>query len=292
MKLLTFFLILLFFGNAFAQTKVASLHPLLTDIAKQVGGEHVEVIDLLKGASDIHSFSPSAGTLKKANGAVMYLAAGKGMESYLPKLKQIVGGSVEVIEVGKSINSIVIDEDSAHFACCPHHSHGAIDPHWWHSVPNIKKAAKVIAAEFSKMDAANKSVYKENYSNYKKQLDNLDSWVRKEISKIPRSDRYLATSHAAFAYFCKEYGFKSIPVQGVNAESEVTATYLAEASKVLKEKNVKVVFTEAGNNPKELKTIATSSGAKVVGSLYTDSNDSVIGMFQHNVTLIVKNLAQ
>ena len=43
-----------------AEVKVATLHPLLTDLVKQVGGDRVKVIDLLGPAGDPHKFEPNA----------------------------------------------------------------------------------------------------------------------------------------------------------------------------------------------------------------------------------------
>lgn len=140
------------------------------------------------------------------------------------------------------------------------------------------------------MDPANADSYKQNFSAYSKKLDSLDNWVKKELSKIPSKQRYIVTSHAAFMYFCEEYRFKAVPVQGINAEHDVSAKHLAETNKVISQKGIKAIFSEKGNNPKELKMIATATGAKLGGSLYADSAKSVEEMFKHNVTTIVKGL--
>jgi zinc/manganese transport system substrate-binding protein len=282
---------LLFFlsAGAFAQMKVASLHPLLSDIAKNVGGDKVMVINLLDGA-ELHSFSPSASTLKKSQGAKIFLAAGKGLETYLPKLKELVGEEAHFLEVGKDILSIVVSKESAVFQCCPGQAHGSLDPHWWHSLPNIRKAAQIVGAEFSKLDPDNAAYYKKNVTTYRYKMDQLDSWVKSEVSKIPKEKRYLATAHAAFAYFCQEYEFKAIPVQGLNEEQDVSAKYLATVNEQITKNQVGAIFSEMTNNPKELKAITEATGARLGGKLYADSCESVELMFKHNVSTIVEGL--
>lgn len=270
--------------------RVASLHPLMGDLAEQIGGENVEVIHLIDAQGNVHNFSPSVTALKKASGARLYLASGKGLESYLTDLRSLLGEGSSVVEVGKKIKSILITKENKHFACCPHDSHGALDPHWWHSLPNIRKAVSIISQEMSKVDPEHKDYYKQNANNLRKKFELLDDWVRKQISVIPKNDRYLVTSHAAFAYFCQEYGFKSIPVQGVNAEQKVSASYLLEANKTIKKNNVKTIFPEKKSNPKELKLIAEVCNAKLGRSLYADSAKSVAELFKHNVTVIVEGL--
>ena len=96
MKLAAILLLLLAPLVAAAELKVAVLHPLLADLAREVGGEHVEVVDLIGPDGDPHKFEPSAKELQRAKGAELYLASGKGLESYLGKLKgklrEVLGG--------------------------------------------------------------------------------------------------------------------------------------------------------------------------------------------------------
>lgn len=113
MKILVTIYLFLFSIIASAQVKVATLHPVLTDIAKNVGGKNVVVVDLI-GNKSVHGFNPTPSVLKKATGAKLYLAAGKGLEPYLGKLEQSLSGKAVVYEVGKKISSIQIDNEHAH----------------------------------------------------------------------------------------------------------------------------------------------------------------------------------
>ena len=56
-------LVLMLFGLGAAQAaelKIASLHPLLSEMARNIGGEAVEVVDLFPANGDLHSFAPAA----------------------------------------------------------------------------------------------------------------------------------------------------------------------------------------------------------------------------------------
>jgi zinc/manganese transport system substrate-binding protein len=290
MKLLTLFTLLATAFVCQAKMKVAALNPLLADLARQVGGDKVTVVDLMGTNADPHTFSPSASKLASVSDAKIYLASGKNLEPYLSKLKSIVAGKATVLEVGRNIPSLRISGDSAVYACCPRHSAGTLDPHWWHSVENWRRAAVTVSKEFSKVDPANAATYKARANSYRKQLSDLKSWSKKQIATIPRSQRNLATAHAAFGYFCKEYGFKSIPIQGLNKEQSATPKYVAEAVDVIKKNRVKAIFPEKGANTKTLKSISNATGAKIAAPLYADSATSIVGMFQHNINTIVNNL--
>ncbi|MFC5051345.1 metal ABC transporter solute-binding protein, Zn/Mn family [Rubritalea spongiae] len=290
MKLFTLFALLASTLVCQAKMKVATLNPLLADLARQVGGAHVEVIDLMGVNGDPHTFQPSPSRLAKAKGAKIYLASGKDLEPSLNKLKSILAGKATVVEVGRNIPSITISGDSSVYVCCPRHSVGALDPHWWQSVENWRRAASIVEKEFSKVDPANAASYKAHSNNYRKELSGLKSWGKKQIASIPRSQRNLATAHAAFGYFCKEFGFKSIPIQGLNKEQSASPQYVQEAIAIIRDNKVKAIFPENGANTKSLQTISKATGAKIADHLYADSANSIIGMFQHNITTIVNNL--
>ncbi len=275
---------------------VASLHPVLTDIAKQVGGENLSVIPLLKPGDDPHDFAPSASDIRKMREARLILASGKGLEPYLEKLKDSLTSSQTIFDVGRDLPSITISHDSELFVCCPHHSEGSIDPHWWHSVKNVQRAVKILAKELAKVDPSNAAHYETSAKAYNKRLKALDKWAKKEITRVPRKDRKLATAHAAYTYFCKDYGFKSMPVQGLTKEKEAPSQYLAETIAHLKEYRVRAVFPEALANPKVLQEMVRGTGARIGGRLFGDftGNSEVTtyeAMFRHNVKTIVEGLA-
>ena len=102
----------------------------------------------------------------------------------------------------------------------------------------------------------------------------------------------LATAHAAFGYFCKEYGFKALPIQGISAHQETSAAYQAKAIQEIQKKSVKAIFPEKRANPKSLKVIAQETGVKLGGSLIADGSTSYEGMMRSNTEKIVRALTQ
>jgi len=274
--------------------KVATLHPLLTDLARQVGGDDVEVVSLMPAGSDPHHFSPGAAQLAKMADSQIVLAMGKGLENYLPKLRDHLTPDQVLLEVGKSLPSIEMEEGDL-FACCPEHSHGALDPHWWHSIKNAQRAAKLLAEEFGRLDPDHREAYGDRAEAFGKQLDKLRVWAKTEISKLPRASRKLATAHAAWAYFCKDFGFQSIPVQGLNKERNPSPKYLQQTIDVIREQKVRAVFPEDQANPKVLESLVRQTGVKLGGTLNASGcgkgeAGTFEGMMRHNVTTIVEAL--
>jgi zinc/manganese transport system substrate-binding protein len=293
MKSLLLSLLLLPF-TAGAAVKVSTLHPLLADVVRQVGGDKVEVVEILKAGGDVHHFEPAARDIAAMRGSVLLLAMGKHLETYLDKLRDSVGSSVKVIEVGRPIPSVQLDPSQEIFVCCPAHAKSSIDPHWWHSAENMKRAARVIADELAGVDPANEDAYAAGAKAAAKRFDELKRWAQQEISVIPRGDRRLVTAHAAFGYFCKEYGFKSVPVLGIGRSDDASPQYIAQAIQVIREQKIRAVFPEDQANPKVLTEIVRSTGVKLGDSLVADGTSKDAHTFEtmlaHNVRAIVAAL--
>ncbi len=280
-----------------AQLRVATTHPLLGDLARQVGGEHVAVIDLLRPGQDLHHFEPAASDLRALAGVPLVLASGKNLESYLPKLQDSLGPGVRIVEVGRTIPSLKVTPGDAVFLCCPEHMAGGIDPHWWHSPANMARAAGIVAKAFAEADPANAAAYKANGDAAAKRIHALKAWAKEQIAVIPRSKRKLVTAHAAFGYFCKEFGFQFIPVMGLAQEEDYSPKFIAEALRIIREEKITGIFPEDQSNPRILREISRQSGVAVAKPLIADGTNpgagsTFEGMLRHNVAAIVETLSQ
>lgn len=289
MNVLRFLLGMALVSLAHAEVKVAVLHPLLGDLVQQIGGEQVKVIDLIGASGDPHKFEPGAKELRAAQGAQLYFVSGKGLEPYLPKLRDNVGAQ-RVIEVGEKLPTLQAK------VLCQHgdhaHFHQQDDPHWWHSIDCWRRAANRVRDELVKVDPANEAVYKARARKVRKEFAELRRWSERELAKVPKEHRTLATAHAAFAYFCNEHKWKMLAVQGQNREREDSPKFVAEVAKSIKEEKVLAVFPEQRSNPKMLKTVAEEVGIKVGQPLIADGGASITEMFQHNVKTIVAALGK
>lgn len=274
-----------------APLRVVSLHPLIGDILKQVGGSAVEVVDLIGMNGDPHSFEPHAEDLMAANSGEIYFVSGMGLENYLPELKTILKDRAKVVEVGATLPGLhgSSDEKDDH----DHDHDHELDPHWWHSIDIFRRAVDVVAEELKIARPAQREVFEANARSYQEELDRLKVWVRKELSRIPKDNRKLATAHAAFRYFCEDFGFQSISVQGMTREQMPDANSFLKLIKTLEERNVTAVFPERESNPKMLESLTRDTGIRLGGELIADGRGvkSYELMMRKNVETIVNALA-
>lgn len=273
---------------------VVTLSTVLTEVAQKVGGEQVQVTGLIAPGVDPHNFEPKPSDVARVADARLILASGRNLEGYLTKLKESSATKGVLVEVGDRLPGI--EAKGGHDHGHSHgHDHGEIDPHWWHAVPNVVLAANLVRDELIKLDPANAAVYRKNTEAYVAELDALQKWVRLKLAELPRNQRKLVTSHDAFTYFAKEYGFEVFGIDGVTKESQPTNRELVKVIDLVKKQKVKAIFTEVGANPKITEEIARSTGVKIYASLLADGlgtgdEDSYEGMFKSNVTAIVDGL--
>ena len=105
MRLWLLFLVLISMASA-SEIKVATLHPLLADLAAQVGGDRVEIVELVERNSDPHHFEPTPKQIREAGDIDLCLASGMGLESYLPSLRSLLPRDAILIDIGSKLPAL------------------------------------------------------------------------------------------------------------------------------------------------------------------------------------------
>jgi manganese/zinc/iron transport system substrate-binding protein len=184
---------------------------------------------------------------------------------------------------------------------------GTKDPHFWGDPRLWALAVGPVVDALAKADPAGKAEYVERGESYRKALLELDGWAREEVGKVAEEKRVLVTSHDAFFYFGRAYGFQVKGLQGVSTAAEAGVKDRAELVKYLRELGVRTVFSETSINAKGIEAVAAEAGVRVSGSsLYSDAlgkpgdvgeaggvrfdRGSYLGMVRHNVNAIVEGL--
>ena len=143
-----------------------------------------------------------------------------------------------------------------------------------------------------------------NTKAYQKKLTELDLWIKKEITKVPKQKRILVTAHDAFRYFGKAYQFQVLGIQGISTASQAGIKEIKDIADFVTEKKIPAIFVEssvAKHNIIALREAVISRGwqVKIGESLFSDAmgtkksgKDNYVAMIQHNILAIVKGLNQ
>ena len=268
---------------------VVATFSILADFARNVGGERIEVTALVGPDGDTHVYQPKPADAKELGAARLILVNGLGLEGWIDRLIKASGARAPVIVTTKDISPQQMREE------------GRIgpDPHAWQSIANAKIYVANIRDALITVDPGGALVYRANADNYLGKLDVLEKDVTAEIAKIPPGRRQIITTHDAFGYFGTAYGFRFIAPEGVSTETEASARDVAKIIRQIKAQNIPAVFLENVTDPRLVKSIASESGAKVGGTLYSDAlsspdgpGGSYIEMMRNNIRELSAALAQ
>lgn len=277
-------LLLLVFGVMAAQgrVKVASLHPLLSEMALAVGSEQVEVVNLFPRGADLHTFNPTAADLALVYDAKLVLACGMGVEPYLEDLKDTLP-NVRVVELGKSIPPVYLPGTQL------------ADPHWWNAPQNMERASRSLMQALIAVAPEHKSLFRGGQRGYAAEMEALDHMARLSLARIPQEARVLVAEHAAMGHFGKVYGFRQVPVHGIAQESEGDTATMAQLLRSLRELKVRCIYTEATGSPRAMETLAGQVGATtrplVMDGIHPDM-PTYRDIFRFNIRNIVDGLGQ
>lgn len=275
---------------------MVTLHPILSEMVSRIAGESLQVHCLLPVTENVHEFDPTPSQMALAQKADLVVAMGKHLEPYIDKLEDNLPEGVEIYEAGKKVPSVRIDPNLAVFACCPTHMHGAIDPHWWHSPLSVRRAVRHLGRRLELLVPEKKKEFRKQTEEFMDELEELHAWAERELKRIPKSDRKLVTSHAAFGYFCKDYGFVAVPVKGLTDQQNPSPNDLAASINTLKREKIRVVFPETKSSSETLETLQKATGVKLAEPLIADflppNGESYAEMFRANVLNIQTSLSR
>ncbi len=194
--------------------RVVATTSLIADVVANVGGDRIELAQLIPTGADPHGFTPAPRDVRTLNDAHVIFINGLGLEESLLPVLENLDRPVPLVAVNDGIEVITLDEgehEDEHAADVEHdHGHEGVDPHAWFSVPNVQVWTGNIAAALSALDPAQAEAYAAAAASYQESLDALDRELRDQIDAVPDEARKVATDHQALGYLRKEYGIEVV----------------------------------------------------------------------------------
>jgi len=263
---------------------VVASFSILGDFVRNVGGDRVNVTTLVGANSDAHVYVPAPADAKKVAEAKLVFVNGLGFEGWLSRLLKSAGGKASVVTATSGIAPLKLGSDA--------------DPHAWQSVGNAKIYVANIRDALAAAAPADADGFKSRANAYLADLDALEREVRAAIETIPESRRKVISTHSAFGYFAAAYGIEFIAPLGASTESEASARDIARIITQVRAARIPAVFLENITDPRLMGRIAAETGARVGGTLYSDSltgekgdSPTYIAMVRHNIKALTSALS-
>ncbi|MCF4995291.1 metal ABC transporter substrate-binding protein [Pseudomonas syringae] len=286
--LVLFSLVLSMSVSAAQKLPVVTSFSILGDMVQQVGGEHIQITNMVGPDADAHTYEPTPDDAKALLNAKLIFKNGLGFEPWLDRLVTSTESTATVVTASRGVIPRSLDEDGETVP----------DPHAWHNLANAELYVANITKALVAADPANKDDYLRNSQAYLKQIYVLLAEAKTRFSALPPGNRKIVTSHDAFGYLGQAYGIDFLAPQGLSTEREPSAAEVAALITQIRQAKVKAVFMENIKDARLLKQIADESGAHIGGTLYSDAlaasgpASTFIGLFSYNLKTLCDALSQ
>ena len=260
--------------------KVVAVNGTLADIAQEIAGDRVDIDVLIPPGADPHTFQPTPRDVAKIADSKMLIANGAGLEEWLQEVIDNAGGQ----------SMLIIAADGL-----PESGDRPGDPHFWLDPIYVIHYARQIRDGFIELDPTGEPVYVQNTDAFIAQLEDLDEWIRQQVTTISPEKRLLVTNHESFGYFADRYGFVIVGtiIPSVSTGSSPTAQQMVALVESIKATNTGAIFLEAGSNADLAQQLAEEAGINVIVDLHTqplNPDEGYIDMMKYNTRAIVEAL--
>ena len=245
--------------------KVVATTNVVAHVVSQIGGNTIELTELLPIGADPHAFIATPQDMASVVDAHIIFANGADLEAeFLPELAKDSDAPVIYVSQGIEFRDLGGGESE--------HEREEIDPHTWTTPANVAVFVSNVEHALSALDPANAETYQANADAYEAKLEALDEWVRVQITTIPPEKRELITDHSIFGYYADRYGLEQIGavIPAFSTAAEPSAQKLAALEDAIREYGVEAVFVGITINPSLAKQVAEDTGIELV-MLYTGS---------------------
>ncbi|WP_226528408.1 metal ABC transporter substrate-binding protein [Metabacillus niabensis] len=271
-----------------------TLYP-LEDFTKKIGGDLVEVENVIPPGADAHTFEPSTKDMVNIAEADGFIYSGVGFESFAEKAQESLkdedvtfinaGEDIELLDQTEHSHEEVATEEEHSHEEAEHshdeaahedehtheeaateeehvHDHGDTDPHVWMDPILSIQLAENIKNALTELHPDGKETFENNFEALKTQLNELDQSFSDVINKA--SKREILVSHAAYGYWESRYGIEQISVLGLSPTQEPSQKELQTIIETAKEHDIKYIIFETNVSSNVTDIVQSEIGAEAL----------------------------
>ncbi len=226
---------------------MASFYPMY-DFARKVGGDKVEVKDMVPAGTEPHDWEPAATDIRNLEDADVFVYNGADLEHWAEDvLATLENKELVVTEASDGVELLDGEGDHAH-------GDNGKDPHVWLDPLRAKQEMENICDAFCKADPENRGYYEANYERYAAEFNKLDQEFREGLEATKSRD--IIVAHEAFGYLCNAYDLEQLAIEGLTPDSEPDPAKMQEVIEYAKKYDIHTIFFEELASPKVAETVA------------------------------------
>jgi zinc/manganese transport system substrate-binding protein len=284
---------------ASAALKVITSTTDLAAIAKEVGGDKVEVEALARGYQDPHFVEAKPSFVLKLHSADLLIAVGRQLEiGWLPPLitqsrnSRIQPGAPGYLDA--SLTAKILDVPTGPITRAMGDVHPQGNPHYWLDPENGRRVAKAIQAKLTELDRANAGFYQQRAADFERRLNEAEA--RWKAAMAPYKGIKVVTYHRSWPNFADEFGLDVIGYVEPKPGIPPTPQHTLDLIQAMKQQNVKLILVEPYFDLKTPKSIASHTGATVVVLLPSVGCEKDVTdyfrLFDYDINLLVSAIRQ
>lgn len=263
-KISLVFILCLYATTSFAKVNVVATLPFIGSLAKEIGGDKIELSVLVKPNQDPHYVEAKPSMILAAKNADIIMYNGLDLEvGYLPLIVSssrnpgIQPGEKGNLDCSRYITPI--DKlTSADRSMGDVHPLG--NPHYLYSPKNIIHVAEGITEAFSSVDSGNADFYNAKFAAFKETFNKKQAeWSRRQLN----GKRFIA-HHTMFSYLAAEFGFQIIGFIEPKPGIPPSAGHIEGLIEAMKRERPDAVIITPDDGKKEAEFLSQKTGVKSI----------------------------
>lgn len=228
--------------------------------AERVGGDRISVDALTPPGAEPHDLELTPRDVASVEDAdlLVYLA---GFQPALDEAAEAAGGD-HAWDVGSAADLLAGEgHDHADEGTDGHeHEDDVVDPHFWLDPVRLADVGDALADRLTELDPEGADTFTANAAALRSDLEALDAEMRAGLSGCAVDT--VVTAHDAFGYLAERYGLDVVGINGLSPSQEPAPAQLAAISRLVAERGVTTVYTEALVDPAVADTVASEAGVR------------------------------
>jgi zinc/manganese transport system substrate-binding protein len=253
-------------ARADAKVRVVTSIETFADLARQVGGDRVDVQSLSKGYTDPHFVEPKPSLVILLNRADLLVHVGLELEiGWLPNLVtgsrngKIQPGSPGNLDASAAIPVLDVPATKVDRSMGDIHPQG--NPHYYIAPPEASIVAHEIAQRLEEIDPSGKATYEKNLAAFEQKLkEKRAQW---EAEAAPLRGLKVVTYHKSWSYVSKWLGLQEIGYLEPKPGIPPPPSHIAGLIGRMRTDGVKILVMESFYPRSTAELVTQKAGAKV-----------------------------
>ena len=266
-SLLTLLAVIAFTASpASAKLKIVTTTPDFADLARQIGGDRVEVHSVMKGPENVHNVLAAPTEMVKLNQADLFVHSGLDTEPWRDNLlrgarnPRVAAGKPGNVDMSVGIELKDVPTGRGDRAQGDMHAYG--NPHFTLNPVNAQRMTATLAKAMIAIDPPNAETYTLNAKKLVNDFADTAKWMKEQTA--PFGGLKVVTFHQAWLYFAEAAGLNIVGTIEPKPGITPSAAQVAQLIAMMKEQGVKVVIVETYNDDKLAARVAEAAGAKLL----------------------------